>query len=147
MKPSRLSLFSLAIGALGLMAGAFTYICGANKMTKVHTLEFPLMLASPSGNAPLYLLPKGTTLYFDKAYPEGFTRYKVYINVDRFPLATTELSDPTIIKPITAFAMDKNDLQRLLERNPVTKDDLAAILKSGQLTKDEIRELLAEYAK
>jgi hypothetical protein len=116
-------------------------------MTKVHTLEFPLLLAGPNGNSPLYLLPKGTTLYLDKTYPEGFTRYKIYINIDRFPLTTTELSDPTAIRPITAFVMDKKDLQRLLDRNPITKDDLAAILKSGQLTKEEIRELLAEYSR
>lgn len=116
-------------------------------MTKVHTLEFPMLLAGPSGNGPLQLLPKGTTLYLDKTYPEGFTRYIVYVNVDRFPLPTSELTDPTAIRPITAFPMDKGDLKRLLDRNPVTKEELASILKSGQLTKEEIREVLAEFAK
>jgi hypothetical protein len=71
----------------------------------------------------------------------------IYVNVDRYPLPTRELNDPNLIEPITAFAMDKADLKRLLDRNPVTKEDLAAILKSGQLSKQEIRELLAEFSK
>jgi hypothetical protein len=116
-------------------------------MRKVHTLEFPLLLSSSAKNGPFQMLPKGTTLYLDQTYPEGFTRYIVYVNVDRFPLPTRELSDPTTIAPLTAYAMDQRDLKRLLNANPVTKDELAGILKSGQLSKDEIRELLAEYAK
>jgi hypothetical protein len=117
------------------------------KMTKVHTLKFPMLLAGPEGNGPFQLLPKGTTLYYDQSYPEGFTRYMIYVNVDRYPLPTRELSDPTSIEPITAFAMDKGDLKRLLDRNPITKEELTSILKSDQLSKEEIRELLAEYSK
>lgn len=41
-----------------------------------------------------------------------------------------------------AFAMDKGDLQRLLDRNPINREDLKAILKSGQLSKQEIKDLL-----
>lgn len=117
------------------------------KMTKVHTLQFPMLLGGPGGGGPFQLLPKGTTLYFDQEFPEGFTRYKVYVNVDRYPLQTSELDDPTSKDPIMAFAMDKGDLKRLLDRNPITKEDLAAILKSKQLTKQEIRELFEEYSK
>jgi hypothetical protein len=58
-----------------------------------------------------------------------------------------ELDDPTLIIPVTAFPLDKEDLKRLLVRNPITKGELASILKSGQLSKDEIRELLTEYSK
>jgi hypothetical protein len=117
------------------------------KMTRVHTLEYPLLFAGAKENAPLQLLPAGTTLYLDKSYPEGFTRYIVYVNVDHFPLETHELEDPTLITPITAFPLDKEDLKRLLTRNPISKEELASILKSGQLSKDEIRELLAEFSK
>lgn len=56
-------------------------------------------------------------------------------------------SDPYAIDPLSAYAMDKGDLKRLLDRNPISKDDLRAILKSGQLSKKEIRELLDEYSK
>jgi hypothetical protein len=117
------------------------------KMAKVHTLQFPMLLAGPEGDGPFQLLPKGTTLYYDQSYPEGFTRYIIYVNVDRYPLPTRELSDPTSVEPITAFAMDKGDLKRLLDRNPITKQELTSILKSDQLSKEEIRELLAEYSK
>jgi hypothetical protein len=122
------------------------YSYSGSKMTKIHTLEFPLLLAGTKENTPFHLLPAGTTLYLDKSYPEGFTRYIIYVNVDHFPLESHELSDPTLIKPITAFPLDKEDLKRLLIRNPITKGELASILKSGQLSKDEIRELLAEYS-
>lgn len=117
------------------------------KMTKIHVLKFPMLLGGPEGNGPYQLLPKGTTLYYDQSYPEGFTRYKVYVNVDKFPLELRELSDPYSIDPITAFPLDKSDLRRLLDRNPITKEELAAILKSGQLSKQEIRDLLIEYSK
>jgi hypothetical protein len=133
----------------GLAGGACLSILYATgwRAVEVHTLEFPMLLAGPDGNGPFQLLPLGTTLYLDQTYPEGFTRYKIYVNVDRFPLKTTKLSDPTAIIPVTAFPMDKDDVKRLLERNPVTKEELTSILKSGVLPKAEIRELLAEYAK
>lgn len=116
------------------------------KMTKVHTLQFPMLLGGPEGNGPYQLLPKGTVLYYDQSYPEGFTRYIIYINIDRYPLSLTELGDPYLIDPLSAFAMNKGDLRRLLDRNPITKEDLTAILKSNQLSKQEIRELLVEYS-
>lgn len=123
------------------------YQSGQKKMTKVHTLKFPMLLAGPEGNGPFQLLPKGTTLYYDQSYPEGFTRYMIYVNVDKYPLPTRELSDPTSIEPLTAFPMDKGDLKRLLDRNPITKQELSSILNSAQLSREEIRELLAEYSK
>ena len=117
------------------------------KMPKIHTLEFPLLLEGSGEKGRYYLLPKGTTLYFDKSYPEGFVRYKIFVNVDRFPLHSTELADPTEIRPITAFGIDKSDLKRLLSEYPLSKDDLVSILKSGQLSKEEIRETLAEFSR
>jgi hypothetical protein len=148
MKLHRATLTSLILGVAfaGTACLAFHPYLGT-KMTKVHTLAFPLLLSSAAKHGPFQLLPKGTTLYLDRTYPEGFTRYIVYVNVDRFPLPTRESSDPTVIDPLTAYAMDPRDLKRLLEANPVTKEELAGILKSGQLSKEEIREVLAEYAK
>ena len=105
------------------------------KTTRVHTLEYPLVLSGAKENAPLKLLPAGTTLYLNKSYPEGFTRYIIYVNVDHSPLATHELDDPTLITPLTAFPLDKEDLRRLLMRNPISKEELVSILRSGQLSK------------
>lgn len=116
-------------------------------MTKVHKLEYPLLITSEGQTNVSHLLPKGTTLYFDQSYPEGFTRYKVYINIDRMPLKLENLDDSTMIIPSEAYAPSKEDLQKLLRDYPLTKNDLESILKSGILSKEEIRELLTEYSK
>lgn len=91
------------------------------------------------------MLPKGTILYFDKSYPEGFTRYKVYINIDRTPLKLDDLSDPTEINPIDAAAPNKDDLLKLLRDYPLTKNDLESILNSKRISKDEIIEILNNF--
>ena len=76
-------------------------------MTKVHVTKQPMLVSSNTASTVMHLLPAGTTLYFDKSYPEGFTRYKVYVNVDRMPLALRELADPNEIDPLEARAFDK----------------------------------------
>ena len=74
-------LFFLAGFVVCALAGALTFkIWGTQKMSKVHTLEFPLLLGADEQSKNLHLLPKGTTIYFDQSYPEGFTRYKSLAN-------------------------------------------------------------------
>lgn len=116
-------------------------------MTKVHKLEYPLMLSSDSPSKNTHMLPAGTVLYFDKSYPEGFTRYKVYINIDRIPLKLDDLNDATEISPIDAVAPSKDDLLKLLRDYPLTKSDFESILNSKRISKEEIREILAEYSR
>jgi hypothetical protein len=118
-----------------------------HKMTKIHELEFPLLLSSDRESKIAHMLPAGTTMYFDQAYSEGFTRYKVYINVDRLPLGLKELNDPTMIIPIEGAALGGAELKKLLSDYPLTKNDLEAILKSGKITREEIKALLTEYSK
>ena len=90
-------------------------------MTKIHTLAAPLIVATQdSSSKNLHLLPKGSTLYFDKSYPEGFSRYKLYINVARIPLQLEALADPTEIRPVDAYASSPADLRKLLEDYPLT---------------------------
>lgn len=121
------------------------FLWSPQKMTKVHKLESPLLLSSDSPSKNMHMLPKGTVLYFDRSYPEGFTRYKVYINIDRMPLALTEQTDPTSIDPIDATAPDKESLKKLLKDYPLTKEDLIAILKSSAMPKEEIKEILTDF--
>ena len=116
-------------------------------MTKVHELQFPLMLQASEAMGTNYLLPKGTLLYYDQAFPEGFVRYRVYVNVDGVKLESRQLDDPTLISPLTAFPVGKAELTKLLREHPLSKADLAAILKSGQLTKEEIRSVLEEFSR
>ncbi len=40
----------------------------------------PLTIVGPDGDESRYVLPPGTTLYENKHFPEGFTRYVVYFN-------------------------------------------------------------------
>jgi hypothetical protein len=116
-------------------------------MVKVHELQFPLMLQSSEATGTSYLLPKGTRLYYDQAYPEGFVRYRVYVNVEGVKLESRQLDDPTEIAPLTAFPVGKTELIKLLREHPLSKSDLGSILKSGQLTKEEIRSVLEEFAR
>lgn len=139
--------FSLVLCTAVLAVAGTFYFLKVKTMTRVHELEFPLMLQSSVATGSSYLLPKGTMLYFDKSYPEGFTRFRVYINVDGIRLETRELADPTLISPLTAFPVDKAELGKLLHQHPITKEDLRTILGSQQLTKDEIRSLLEEFSR
>ena len=134
----------------GIVAGVtcislILFLWNRNNMTKIHYLKAPLILASNEPTKNLHLLPAGTTLYFDKSFPEGFTRYKVYINIDRFPLPLRDLADPTEIDPIDARPMEKSDLIKALRDYPLTRPDLEAILKSQHLSRDEVKEVLTEY--
>jgi len=135
---------------LGIVCGVAVYsislyVWNTHKMTKVHTLKQPLILSSNVPGKVLHLLPVGATLYLDKSFPEGFTRYKIYVNVDRMPLALRELADPSEIDPLEARAFDKPTLAQALRNYPLTRDELAAILQSPQLTKQDVREVLKEY--
>ena len=147
MIQNKFSLILIGALASALVCATLFVVWNTSSMTKVHTLKAPLLLSSPEQSKNMHLIPKGTTLYFDKSFPEGLSRYKVYINIDRMPLALKELSDPTEINPIDAAAPSQSDVRKLLLDYPITKDDLSAILKSGQLTKDEIRQLLVEFSK
>ncbi|MGZ8293761.1 MAG: hypothetical protein ACXWVG_12010 [Telluria sp.] len=108
---------------------------------KVHILQAPLLIASNSATTNLHLLPAGTSLYFDESYPEGFTRYKAYINIDRMPLSLSKLVDSSEIDPIEARALDKSELAMALRDCPLTRQELEAILHSKQLSIEEIQEV------
>lgn len=137
--------WTLLVAILSI-AGSY-YFLEIKKMTKVHELQFPLMLQASEATGTNYLLPKGTLLYYDQAFPEGFVRYRVYVNVDGVKLESRQLDDPTLISPLTAFPVGKAELTKLLREHPLSKADLAAILKSGQLTKEEIRSVLEEFSR
>ncbi|WP_116358469.1 hypothetical protein [Cupriavidus taiwanensis] len=141
------SLFALATLILGIIIGAsFIYKLKEHKMPKVHKLEFPLMLSGGTANSPATILPKGTSLYYDQAFPEGFVRYMVYINVEGVKLEPRESTEKFWLDPLTAIPFDKDSLRKLLATYPLSKDDLSAILGSGQISKEEIRDLLREYS-
>lgn len=135
------------MSAASLLGLLLFFYSAKHKTAKIHELEFPLLVSSDRESKITHLIPAGTTMYFDQAYPEGFTRYKVYVNLNRLPLGLKELSDPTAILPMEGAAPTGDDLKKLLSSYPLTKNDLEAILKSGKVTREEIKTLLAEYSK
>jgi hypothetical protein len=139
----------VVIVALSFCSGAFlTYqIIKEQSMPLVHKLQAPLLFNGAGAAEHQYILPAGTNLYFDQAFPEGFVRYKVYFNVEGVRLESQEATDKFWLDPLTAFPPDESEIKKLLAGYPLSKSELAAILKSGYLTKDEIRELLLEYSK
>ncbi|WP_211905780.1 hypothetical protein [Ralstonia syzygii] len=78
-------------------------------------LQFPLSLSGGTIDSPTSILPKGTSLYYDQAFPEGFVRYKVYINVEGVKLEAQEVTNPLWIDPLTAFPLEKDGLQKPAE--------------------------------
>ena len=64
-------IFGIASLLLCLVAVTFSiyvYCHLAQKMTRVHTLKFPMLLGGPDGSGPFQFLPKGTNLYYDQSY-------------------------------------------------------------------------------
>lgn len=113
----------------------------------VHKLKEPLMLTGGPGSPHhQYLLPAGTSLYFDQAFPEGFVRYKVYVNVEGVSLDPKPPTEKFWLDPLVAFPVGKEQFSKLLKDYPLAKDEFREILASGALSKTEIRALLHEYA-
>ncbi|HEX8615124.1 MAG TPA: hypothetical protein VF800_27895 [Telluria sp.] len=115
------------------------------KTTKVYVLDAPMVLSADQMDDRLHLLPKGTTLYFDQGFAEGFSRYKVYVNIDRTPLVLKELDDPTMIAPIQASLIDADELERESGKRPLTKQALRAMLASGGMAREEIEAVFDEF--
>lgn len=114
-----------------------------NKLPKIHKLSSPLQFGG--GDGSIHLLPAGTSMYLDQTFPEGFSRYIVYFNVEGVKLESKETTEKFWIDPLTAYPIDKDSLGQLLDSEQVNKDQLRVILKHGTLSKQDIRELLEEF--
>jgi hypothetical protein len=110
MKAKKIGIFFSGMIFGIVLVAALCRLYSRTKVTKVHTLKAPLILLSNEHSKDVHLLPAGTTLYFDQSFPEGFTRYKVYINIDRMPLPLRDLADPTEVDPIEARSLSKSEL-------------------------------------
>ena len=140
-------LFLIMIALGGLVGFKMRSVMENEKIPLVHKLKAPLMLAGGDANDHQYLLPAGTSLYFDQAFPEGFVRYKVYVNVEGVSLDAVQPTDKFWLDPLVAFPVRKEQLGQLLKNYPLTKDELSKILASGALSKDDIKSLLEEYSR
>ena len=116
-------------------------------MPLVHKLEAPLLFNGAGSESHQYVLPAGTSLYYDQAFPEGFVRFKVYFNVEGVKLESHEFTEKFWLDPLTAFPVDQSQLRKLIKDYPISKEELSLILKSASISKEEIRQLLAEHSK
>jgi hypothetical protein len=138
----------IAVATIAASAGYFSRAMMSNENPPMmHKLKAPLMLSGGAASKHHYLLPAGTTLYYDQAFPEGFVRYKIYVNVEGTSLDVAPPTDKFWLDPLVAFPVGKEQLKKLAEDYPITKDELREILASGALSKDEIRNLLEEFSR
>ena len=109
---------------------------------KIHVLERPMLVGANSEHA-YYLLPAGVTLYWDGDMPEGFSRYKVYFNVEGQRLVERDQHVPGTIAPATLQPIHKEELIELLKLMKLTTKDVSAIIAGAQFTDDDRRQIRA----
>lgn len=117
-------------------------------MTKTTYLELqePLLLHVGAELKNFHMLPAGTALYKDYAFPEGHTRYVVYVNIKADFAAKQVVSDKAnFISPIWAYPVGPDDLAKLVAETPISKDDLVRILKARKMTREELAQIVREW--
>ena len=145
MSARNIGIFFSGVVIGGLLIALSLTFWSRTKMVKVHTANAPLLLVSNSPSKNLHMLPTGTTLYFDQSFPEGLTRYKVYLNIDRMPLPLRDLTDPTEVDPIEARPLGKSELAKALRDYPLTRQDLEGILREKHLSREEIKKVFNNF--
>jgi hypothetical protein len=105
-----------------------------------HILQRPLIAYSGSPLGQIGILPSGTSLRYIESFPEGFDRFQIYLNVERFPLPLEEEKRPNFVDPLSAFpnqnitaedrVISTDELRRLLHSLHVTKSDLEMLIES-----------------
>ena len=82
--------------------------------TTYFKLKEPLRLQSESTAeaSDFHMLPTGTALYKDWTFPEGHTRYLVYLNV-KGPIAAERVdsNQSNLVDPIWAYRVQRKDFQ------------------------------------
>jgi len=130
------------------LLGSFLQKVGAFQMsgTKYLKTAEPLLLASNVEGKYFHMLPAGTAMYEDYSFPEGHTRYIVYVNFKGALAAEIVESDkPNLKSPIWAYPVEKDDVQKLLAEAPISKDDLVRILKARKITREELAQIVREW--
>ncbi|TBO31108.1 hypothetical protein EYS42_07600 [Aquabacterium lacunae] len=130
------------------LAGALvTYVWmtqreGAMTSEKIHVLERPMLIGSNSENA-YFMLPAGVTLYWDGDMPEGFSRYKVYFNVEGHRLKERAQEVPGAITPTSLQPISKEEMIDLLGLMKLNAKDVNDILSSSKFSDEDRREVRA----
>jgi hypothetical protein len=131
---------------IAILAGVFGFIIsdtGALNMTTktAYTTKEPLLIAGEQKNYSI--LPAGTVLYFDRAWPEGHQTYHVYFHFKGD--FNGGPADADMISPLWLRTVDPEELPKLLKDYPVTKDELVKILQARKVTKAELVQILRDW--
>lgn len=114
-------------------------------MTKIHKLKSPIFIENEN-NSGYYMLPKGTVLYFDGSMDEGFSRYRLYLNVYGKPLELSENTSEAIM-PSGATAIDKAQLLSILKSAILDTEDIKLIIENGNFSEDDKKEFIKQLSK
>jgi hypothetical protein len=136
-------LATLIIAILASVSAFIIADTGALNMTTktAYTTKEPLLIAGEQKNYSI--LPAGTVLYFDRAWPEGHQTYHVYFHFKGD--FNSEPADATMISPLWLRTVDPEELPKLLKDYPITKDELVEILKARKITKAELVQIVREW--
>ncbi len=117
--------------------------------SKIHVLQQPLRIASEN-NTQYYLLPSGTSLYYDSTLPEGPDRFTVYLNIEGTELKLIDNEPSDLIDPLSAYPIEHEDIIDLIKNYPATKNDIKQVLKTKPIDIEDAQEIityLQEYIK
>ncbi|QJI42469.1 hypothetical protein HKK52_16515 [Pseudomonas sp. ADAK2] len=133
------------VNAAVLAAVVLSNVSSAYGRHMIKTTE-PLLIEGRNGDEHDYVLPIGTTLYYDKSYPEGFDRYWVYLN-HKGVIAHEEVPmkpeyGGALIDPLWLSNIDADTLKDLFKRFPLSKEDIAAAVKANQITRGDLADIL-----
>lgn len=141
-----ISLGLLVAGAFAV--GAIAQKSGGLNMSNTEYLKLsePLLLNADGEAKYFHMLPVGTPMYKDYSFPEGHTRYIVYVNIKGEFQAERIISDKkNLIDPIWGETVKREDLKQLMAETPISKNDLVRILKARKITREELAQILRDW--
>ena len=133
--------------AAGWLYYVITHATVTRGMPMIRTTA-PLLIGGRDGDETRYVLPVGTTLYEDKSYPEGFTRYLVYFNhkgpIDHETVTMEPKYGGSVVVPQWLESIDAITLNDIFKRFPLSRRDVAAAVKANDISRDDLIEIIGE---
>ncbi len=105
-----------------------------------------MLIEGPNSDESYYVLPAGTTLYYDKSFSEGHDRYIVYfyhkgvIAYEDVPMKPEYKGN--FVSPLWMSNVDADALKKMFKRFPLSKEDVAAVVKANGITKDDMADII-----
>jgi hypothetical protein len=150
LKPVRIvslaALFAITFGS-GMLFQKLTV--PLLKKTSYIVAQEPLLLEVHEAGAQqrdFHMLPTATPMYYERAFPEGHTTYRVYVNIKGDFASKEIVSDKSnLIDPIWAYPVAPEELAKLVGDTPLSKDDLVRILKARKMTREDLAQIVREW--